>query len=648
MLNLNQVPSTTTVIDDSNSRSDVIWKVLILDSKSTAIVSSILRVNDLLKSGITMHYSINSVRSPLPDVPVIYFIEPLKSNIDLIIEDLKSEKYSEFYINFTSNLPRNLLEYFANLVSLTNKSFKIKQVFDQYLNYLVTEPNLFSLNLPNTYSLLNNPKINEDQINLITEQISNGLFNTILTLNSIPIIRAPRGGPAELIAQSLDSKLKDHVINAKLSNNSSISSNRSVLILLDRNFDLASMFAHSWIYQCMVFDIFKLERNTITITKSDEKNTDKIITTKYDIDSSDFFWNSNSQIPFPDAVENVEKELNNYKIEAKELTNKTGGISSLNEISNQNSDQYDTQQIQLAVKKLPYLTKKKQIIDMHMNILASLLKELESKHLDFYFEVEQNINDPKIRQDFLNKLSENPDNKEILNDKLRTYLFLYLLCDLPADFTKKVEKILTDLNCDLSPLNYIKRAKDVIKLATFQLNDSSNFNSNKSANNSQQKTSNFSGLSSRLFGLAEGTGVGSIISNLQKLLPEKNQIPITNIVESIMDPSKSTSTILNTTDDYLYFDPLIIRGTQSKTPKRNVYNLGITFVVGDGNYLEYQNLQEWCNNASNTNSSSLNPTSTTNKLGGKNVIYGSTNIVTPKEFLKECSSLVEAASSASK
>jgi len=38
-----------------------------------------------------------------------------------------------------------------------------------------------------------------------------GLFSALVTLGVVPIIRAPRGGAAEAVAQGLDTKLRDHL-----------------------------------------------------------------------------------------------------------------------------------------------------------------------------------------------------------------------------------------------------------------------------------------------------------------------------------------------------------------------------------------------------------------------------------------------------
>lgn len=596
MLHLNQDgPADLTLATKSEQ---IVWKALVLDSKSQNIVSSVLRVNDLLRCGITIHSLITANRSPLADVPVVYFVEPTKANVLIIIDDLKSDKYDDFYINFTSSINRELLEEFAKEVSLMGKSYKIKQVFDQYLDYIVTESDLFSLDYASVFTKFNHPSTTEDEIHQLADVLSSGLLSLVLTLDNIPIIRCQRNGPAELVATQLDAKLRDYLSNTKMANSIQ---QRSVLILVDRNIDLSSMFSHSWIYQCMISDVFDLKRNTIKIDGA--KN--------YDIDPKDFFWNKNSQLPFPDVVENANLELELYKKEAMELTAKTG-ITSLNDLDNEN----DTAKIQQAVDKLPELTNRKATLDMHMDVLASLLKELESKSLDKFFEIEQNYSNPKIEQEFL-ELMDETSKKDNTSDKFRTFIILYLLLDLSESFVTRVKGKLVELGVNIDALKYIEKFKQMSRTVSF-----SQVESDTGDLNVKNNSALFNNLSSRLYGLTEGKigeGLSSLTTGLKKLLPVKKNLPITNIVESILDPNSSNNSI-QITDDYLYLDPKL-RGGHSKPPKRQAYSESIVFVVGGGNYVEYQNLQELVGEQV------------------KRVIYGSSGIVTAKEFLGECGQL---------
>ncbi len=621
MLHLNKEGSADLTL--ASKSEEIIWKVLVLDAKSRSVLSSVLRVNDLLKCGITVHSLINSKRANLPDVPVIYFVEPTIENILYIIEDLNQDRYDSFYINFTSLINRELLEEFAKKVSISGKSQKIKQVFDQYLDYIVTEPNLFSLNLPEIFTQFNSSNTDEEKIHKLVDVIANGLLSTIVSMDIIPVIRAQQNGPAEFVAQQLDLKLREYLSNTRGSTVATASiQQRPVLILLDRNFDLASMFSHSWIYQCMVSDVFQLQRNTIKITKHAAKDGEKDSTKNYDVDPKDFFWNKYSQLPFPDAVESADAELNAYKNDAKEVTAKTG-ISSLDDIDpNANA----TANIQQAVEKLPELTARKATLDMHMDILSSLINELQAKNLDKYFEIEQNATDPKVLKEFLELLVVDSERDSSL-DKLRTFIILTLLVDLTPEYIEKVKSIFKEKypQVDLSSFNYILKFKEHSKLANLStLNETSNNFTNQASQ--MNSSALLSGLSSKLYGLTEGKiseGLTSIATRIKSFIPEKKLLPITTIVEAIMDPINASQQSVQLTDEYVYLDPKS-RGGHSKPPKRQSYQESLVFVVGGGNYLEYQNLQEWANDP--------------NKAHRK-VIYGSTEITSASEFLEECSVL---------
>ncbi|GMM29380.1 syntaxin-binding protein [Martiniozyma asiatica (nom. inval.)] len=632
--------------DILSPESELAWKVLILDSKSTKVVSSVLRVNDLLLQGITLHSMINTRRAQL-DVPAVYFVQPTLENVGAIIQDIQNDQYSQYFINFTSSLPRSLLEEFAKKVALAGpeKSSKVKQVWDQYLDFIVSEPNLFSLDIPMVYASFNNPKSTEEQINFKVDEIANGLYSAVLTWcdGNIPIIRANRGGAAELISQKVDQKLRDYVINTK-QNNSSLgvlnNNDRPVVLLLDRNINLQAMFSHSWIYQCMVSDVFHLERNTIKIDTiiGKDKNGDSIKESKrYDIEPKDFFWNSNASLPFPDAVEHVEAELSKYTEDANEITQKTG-YSSISDIDPNN--QADTKHIQEAIKALPDLTHRKSIIDMHMTVLSELIKELQSKSLDSFFEIEQNLSDKNIEQQFLELLESTAkgDNKM---DKLRTYVILYLSCDLSASFIQKCESKLAELSCDLSPLIHIKKVKELTKMS--QITGTSNLSSNSNNDSSENKSALFSSLSSKLLNLDNGRftdGFGNLVSGLKKLLPASTHLPITNITQAIMTPSNANQEWLSMTDDYVYFDPSVVRGSHSKKAKRGEYSDGMVCMIGGGSVVEYCNLMEWMNSVNNTGTGMLSANNSSS-LGdkGRSICYGATCLSSAEEFLKECSDL---------
>lgn len=78
----------------------------------------------------------------------------------------------------------------------------------------------------------------------------------------------------------------------------------------------------------------------------------------------------------------------------------------------------------------------------------------------------------------------------------------------------------------------------------------------------------------------------SIASGLNTLgTPE---LPLTKLVNAIMDQKKTSET-----EEYIYFDPKSLtkkKLQQSGSFTNEKFKEAIVFVIGGGNYLEYQNL----------------------------------------------------------
>ena len=124
------------------------------------------------------------MRHPIPDVPVIYLIEPLPKNLKAITTDLSRGLYSPAYINFLSSIPRPLLEEFAAQTAEAGTAESIAQVYDQYLNFIVGEPDLFSLGMrkENTYWALNSARTKDEELDHVVDKVVSGLFSVVVTM----------------------------------------------------------------------------------------------------------------------------------------------------------------------------------------------------------------------------------------------------------------------------------------------------------------------------------------------------------------------------------------------------------------------------------------------------------------------------------
>ncbi|KAI0102826.1 snare docking complex subunit [Nemania sp. FL0031] len=657
-----------------NADGDPIWKVLVFDDLGRDVISSVLRVSDLRSMGVTMHMHISAARHPIPDVPVIYFVEPNAKSLQNITADLQKGLYSPAYINFLSSIPRPLLEDFAAQTATAGTAEHIAQLFDQYLNFIVAEPDLFSLGMQkeHTYWALNSAKTKDEELDYVVDRIVSGLFSVIVTMGVIPIIRCPKGAAADMIAGKLDRKLRDHILNSKdnLFNSKPASSagtpaSRPVLIILDRNVDLNPMLSHSWTYQSLVHDVLNMKLNRITIeTPVDEENPAKGVTKKaYDLTSADFFWEKNAALPFPQVAEDIDAELTRYKEDAAEITKKTGA-SSIEDLQNDTSA--SAQHLKAAITLLPELRERKAVLDMHMNILAALLSGIKNRQLDNYFQMEENVM-KQTKAQMLETIKDGSKGDDPI-DKLRLFIIWFLSTEQEvsrADWTQ-FEEALTAAGVDNTCLAYIRQVRATTKMT--QLTTINNPSQPASQSGTTDLFGRFSSLSNRLTDRLKETGVGvptnlasnfdSLIGGIKNFLPANRDLTVTKIVESIMDPQTASTSAIAKTENYLYFDPrsanargtmpppsAVRAGASSSAPgslpgaaaalgvqtpgtgasfgqRRQGYTDAIVFTVGGGSMDEYGNLQEWVKR-------------TNEGRAKKRVVYGSTELLNAQEFIKE-------------
>ncbi|KAK7721828.1 Vesicle trafficking between the ER and Golgi [Diaporthe eres] len=641
--------------DDSHANglatSPIAWKVLVFD--------------DLGQEKITAQ------RAPIPDVPVVYLLEPNAQNLQRITEDLQKGLYTPAYINFLSSIPRPLLEDFATMTATAETSEQIAHVYDQYLNFIVAEPDLFSLGMEkdHVYWALNSAKTKDEELDHVVDKIVSGLFSVIVTMGVIPIIRASRGAAAEMIAQKLDRKLRDHILNSgskdglfsnRPSSSAGTPTSRPVLVLLDRNVDLTPMLSHGWTYQHLVHDVLNMKLNRITIeTPVDESKPEKGVTKKaYDLTANDFFWSKNSGLPFQEVAEDIDAELNRYKEESAAITKKTG-ISDLENLEMDTSA--SAQHLKAALTVLPELRERKAVLDMHMNILAAILSAIQKRALNEYYSIESNVMKQTKAQ--ILDLIKDKEKGDTALDKLRLFVvwFLSTETDIGRAEWQQFEEALTAAGVDGTCLPYIRQVRATTKMTQLTTLDSSTAQQQPSA--SSDLFNRFSNISSRLTDRLKETGVptgalsanfDSIVGGLKNFLPANQDLTITKIVESIMDPSSAASSAIAKTENYLYFDPRSDRARGTLPPpstlraggaapgampgsanlgpgsgasfgqRRQGFSEAVVFTVGGGSMDEYGNLQEW-----------IKRTAGSGDRTKRRIVYGSTELVNAADFIKE-------------
>ncbi|GLT27918.1 hypothetical protein SLA2020_028840 [Shorea laevis] len=590
MLNLHQPVNST------GTANEEVYKILIYDKFCQNILSPLIHVKDLRKHGVTLYFLIDKERKPVHDVPALYFIQPTESNIQRVIADASRSLYDSFHLNFSSSIPRPLLEDLASGTLSSDSIDKIAKVHDQYLEFVTLEDNLFSLAQKYCYMHLNDPSAGDKEIEEIIERIVNGLFCVLATLAVVPIIRCPRGGAAEMVASALDQKLRDHLLskNNLFSEGGNFVSSfqRPILCIFDRNFELSVGIQHDFRYRPLVHDVLGLKLNRLSVPG--EKGGTK----SYELDSSDPFWAANGSLEFPEVAVEIETQLNKYKKDVDEVNRRTGGtdgaeFDGTDLIGN-------TKHLMNAVNSLPELTERKQVIDKHTNIATVLLGEIKERSLDSYAKKENDmlVRGGIDRNELLGVLKGKGDKM----DKLR-FAIIYLISSetINPSEVEAVETALRESEVDTSAFQYVKKIKSLnVSLA--------------SANSASR--SNIVDWAEKLY----GQSLSAVTAGVKNLLASDRQLALTRTVEALMEGKPNPEI-----DSYLVFDPRAPKSSSgtSSSHLKGPFKEAIVFMIAGGNYMEYGSLQELVQRQQPV----------------RHVIYGTTEILTASEFVDQLSSL---------
>uniref|UniRef100_A0A8C9WTC3 Sec1 family domain containing 1 n=1 Tax=Scleropages formosus TaxID=113540 RepID=A0A8C9WTC3_SCLFO len=531
---------------------------------------------------------LHSDRDPIPDVPAIYFVMPTEENVDRICQDLRNQLYESYYLNFISAISRSKLEDVASAALAANAVNQVTKVFDQYLNFITLEDDMFVLCNQNTelisYHAINRPDIMDTDMEAIMDTIVDSLFCFFVTLGAVPIIRCPRGNAAEMVAMKLDKKLRENLRDARNSlftgdtvGAGQFSFQRPLFVLVDRNLDLATPLHHTWTYQALIHDVLDFHLNRVTIEESVGPETGarpkKKNKKNYDLTAADKFWQKHKGSPFPEVAESVQQELDTYRAQEDEVKRlksimglegeDEGAISMLSD---------NTAKLTSAVSSLPELLEKKRLIDLHTNVATAVLDHIKTRKLDVYFEYEEKLMSKSTLDKSLLDMISDPD-AGTPEDKMRLFLIYYITSQQPPSELdlEQYKKALMDAGCDLSPLNYIKQWNTCVKCLFNVL---------------------FFSCGS-LFSMVMNTGSHFVMEGVKNLVLKQHE-----------------------TDDYRYFDPKMLRGRSSTRPLS---------IVGGQNSLSYKR----------------------NRLlffelqakQGKRVLYGCSELFNAAQFMKQLSQL---------
>ena len=452
--------------DDDDPGASSAYRVLILDAFTKDVVAPLLRVGDLRRHGVSLHLQLRSARDPIPDAPAVYFVSggdgeeegapssssspapsPSPSVVDVIAADAARGLYSKMHLNFCGGLAEGGLKRLAAAVVAADASGlasapaangaaaappaprappsaldRIGRVIDQHLAFVALEPGLFTLRQRRSYVSLHDPGAPPAAVERAVAAAAEGLFSALATLGVVPLIRCPKGGPAQAVAVALDARLREAARRGAATGGggggvgggaaaalaaaaSSSSASRPLLVIFDRSVDMAACLQHGWTYKPLVADVLGLELNRVSLPRSGSgessggaaASASAAAKTTVEVGPGDFFWEANGSSPFPAVAEEVDAQLKRYKAAVEEVNRNAAsgggphGGAGAHVAALQGPSPSSTASLATAVASLPELAERKRTLDRHTNIATQLLHAIKARGLDAWHAAEEDV-----------------------------------------------------------------------------------------------------------------------------------------------------------------------------------------------------------------------------------------------------------------
>ncbi|CAD26234.1 similarity VACUOLAR PROTEIN SORTING-ASSOCIATED PROTEIN (SEC1 FAMILY) [Encephalitozoon cuniculi GB-M1] len=266
----------------------------------------------------------------------------------------------------------------------------------------------------------------------------------------------------------------------------------------------------------------------------------------FDLDPQDELWRRNANEYFPVVVERVEKELLEYK---KEMA-----LRSIDEKT-------DKKVIQEALDKAPELAKRNESVNAHISICSEMVEMIKERAIDDFYKVEKGGH---TNQELI-ELSEKGSDEDVLR------LAILLLNTKDFDL---IDPLLRKRKIKSKAIEFFRR---------------------------------HGGTRSEKLGTLYSQVVTSLMGNVKKLLPVKEQTPISSLVETIYGDIKSQ----------IYSGLRVFDSMGSKSIYASEISRLVVFGVGGGTYTELKTLK------------------LLEERIGVPIIYGSTEILNAREFLRQ-------------
>ena len=371
-------------------------KVLLLDSNTTQIISSVYSQTEILSKEIYLVSRLDdgnsnpNIQEVLPPptsssgfkqqqqyhnesfhrknqssntshLKAICFLRPTDINAGLIVRELSRPRFAEYHLFFTGITPSSILRLLAD----NDEMELICQIQEFYGDFLPINDDLFSLNcrhtLAMTQSINNHSNQNKSPSPFVRDHTpiftrnKEGLESILLALKRQPaFIRYDRRSET---AKQLANDINESITSDEIFHFRQIKQVPLLLMILDRSSDPVTPLLSQWTYQAMIHELLGLNNNRLDLANAPgiSKELQQVVLNA----EQDDFFKENRHKNFGELGEAVKQLLDEYQTKTSTAKNKQ-----LNSIE-------DMQQF---MEQFPEIKAQSHTVSKHVAIMGELAR----------------------------------------------------------------------------------------------------------------------------------------------------------------------------------------------------------------------------------------------------------------------------------
>nr|AQX44206.1 SNARE-interacting protein KEULE-like protein [Phalaenopsis equestris] len=349
-----------------------IWKVLIMDKLTVKIMSCSCKMADITEEGVSLVEDIYKRRQPMPSMDAIYFVQPTKENVAMLLSDMsgRSPLYKRAFVFFSSPISRELVYHIKNDGSVFPR---IGALSEMNLEYFAIDSQGFITDheraLEDVFG--DNAEILQTH-NAFIHSMATRIATVFASLREFPYIRY-RAAKSSLDASTLTTfrdliptKLAAAVWHSLARYKATIpnfpQTETCELLIIDRSIDQIAPIIHEWTYDAMCHDLLNMDGNKYNY-EVPSKSGSTAEKKEALLEDHDPIWLELRHTHIADASERLHEKMTSFMSKNKaaqlQLIAKDGG-------------ELSTCDLRKMVQALPQYSEQIEILSLHVEIAGKI------------------------------------------------------------------------------------------------------------------------------------------------------------------------------------------------------------------------------------------------------------------------------------